>query len=75
MGNYVAFKNYTQKEKNHFKHFTRSQFSLIVKSCVALGTPTLISSWNKRDGMCKYLLDLIEFNSDEPLERQLLLGE
>ena len=25
--------------------------------------------------MCKYLLDLIGFNSEEPLERQLLLGE
>ena len=41
MGNYVACKKYTQKEKNQFIHLTRSHFSLIAKNCVGLGIGTL----------------------------------
>ena len=41
MGNYAAFKKYTQKEKNQFILLTRSHFSLIAKNCVGLGTQTL----------------------------------
>ena len=41
IGNYVACKNYTHTKKNLFIHLTRSHFSLIAKSCVALGTPSL----------------------------------
>ena len=43
IGNYVACKNYTHTQKNLFIHLTRSHFSLIAKSCVALGTPSLSS--------------------------------
>ena len=38
IGNYVACKNYTQKENNLFIHLTRSHFSLIAKTYVAIGT-------------------------------------
>ena len=38
IGNYVACKNYTQKEKNLFIHLMRSHFSLIAKTYVAIGT-------------------------------------
>ena len=41
MGNYVIYKNDTQKEKNHFIHLMRSHFSLITKNCVAIGTGSL----------------------------------
>ena len=37
----------THTKKNLFIHLTRSHFSLIVKSCVALGTPSL-SFWIER---------------------------
>ena len=45
MGNYVACKNYTQKEKNLFIHLTRSHFSLIAKTYVAIGTCCLTQFW------------------------------
>ena len=41
IGNYVTYKNYTQKEKYLFRNFTSTHFSLIVKTCVAIGTPSL----------------------------------
>ena len=46
MGNYVACKNYTQKEKNLFIHLTRSHFSLIAKTYDAIGTCCLFFFFN-----------------------------
>ena len=51
IGNYVTCKNYTHTKKNLFIHLTRSHFSLISKTHVALGTLSLLSS-------AKDLLDL-----------------
>ena len=42
IGNYVVWKNYTQKVPKAFINFTSTHFSLIVKSCFAIGTLTLI---------------------------------
>ena len=41
MGNYVACKNYTQKERNHFILLMKSHFSLMAKKCVGIGKGTL----------------------------------
>ena len=38
IGNHVACKNYTQKEKNLFRNFTSTHFSLIAKTYVTIGT-------------------------------------
>ena len=50
MGNYVTFKNYTQKKPlNHFIHFMSNHFSLTVKIYIALGMVTLYLNWG---GVC-----------------------
>ena len=41
MGNYVAYKNYTQKVSRVFINFTSTHLQLIANSYVAIGTSTL----------------------------------
>ena len=51
MGNYVTCKNYTQKEKNLFRNFTSTHFSLIAKTYVAIGTCCLVD-FSMRNHSC-----------------------
>ena len=70
IGNYVTCKNYTQKEKYLFRNFKSTHFSLIVKTCVAIGTPCLTFEYIPRiwNTLADTLSRLIEMDENIKLQ-------